>query len=168
MALIFKNDDYNNILNEVQNNNNVNNNNICDICRDPLLIDTINLCCKHRYHSFCIKETFVKYQAKKCPLCSELILWDSFKTKCIIKKKDGNICNRVCYNDERMCTLHINSYLRSLKKAKKKNESSINDNKTKLENKIKQFKKLKRQIKKLEDEINNLKLSITAEKVDIV
>ena len=45
-----------------------------------------------------------------------MIFWDSYKTQCMIKKKDGNLCNKSCYNDEKMCNLHINSHLRMLEK----------------------------------------------------
>lgn len=168
MTLIFKNDDYKNILDEINKSNDVNKDNICDICRDPLLIDTVNLSCNHKYHSFCIKETFVKYQTKRCPLCSEVILWDSYKSKCMTKKRDGNICNRICYNDEMICSMHVNSYLRSLEKAKVKNEKNGKKDAKVLENKVKQLKKLKRQIKKLEKEIEEIKLSVIADKVDII
>lgn len=168
MALIFNNKDYKSILEEIKLNKDTNNDNICDICRDPLLMDTVNLSCNHKYHSFCIKETFIKYQTKKCPLCSEVILWDSFKGKCTTKKKDGNICNRVCYNDELICSLHVNSYMKSLEKAKEKNIKDGKKDEKLLDKKIKQLKKLKREVKKLEDEIKEIKLSIIADKVDII
>ena len=167
MDLNFNNKDFKEILDEINLTKNTNNDNICYICRDPLLIDTVNLKCNHKYHSFCLKETFIKYQTKKCPLCSEVILWDSFKKKCTAKKKDGNICNRICYNDEIICSLHVNTYLKSIEKAKQKNEKNSKKDSKLLEKKIKQLKKLKRDIKKLEDEINEIKLSILVEKVNI-
>lgn len=168
MTLIFNNKDFKEILDEIKLNKDTNNDNICSICRDPLLIDTVNLTCNHKYHSFCLRETFVKYQTKKCPLCSEVILWDSFKGKCTTTKKDGNVCNRVCYNDELICSLHANSYLKSLEKAKLKNEKDGKKDSKLLEKKLRQLKKLKKEIKKLEDEINDIKLSIIADNVDII
>jgi hypothetical protein len=168
MTIIFNNKDYKHILEEINLNKNTNNDNICDICREPLLIDTVNLTCDHKYHSFCLKETFIKYETKKCPLCSEVILWDSFKDTCTTKKKDGNVCNRICYNDELICSLHINTYLKSLEKAKQKNEKDGKKDSKLLEKKLKQLKKIKKDIKKLEDEINEIKLSIIADKVDIL
>ena len=116
MILKFKNDELNNLVREINNNNKLDNVNICNICKDPLIIDTINLKCNHVYHSSCLKETFIKYQSKKCPLCSELILWESFKSKCITIKKDKTICNRICYNNELICNLHTNCQLKKLKK----------------------------------------------------
>ena len=124
MPLVFKNEDYNKLLTEI-NNIDINKDNICSICREPLKFGTIRLNCNHKYHSFCIKETFIKYQTKKCPLCSEVILWDSFKGNCCIKKKDGFICNKVCYNDDLICSLHINSKLRALDKNKLKKNNNL-------------------------------------------
>ena len=161
MTLIFDNIEYNNILDGIKINNKVNCNNICSICRDPLLLDTIILNCKHIYHSTCIKDSFHKYESKKCPLCQELILWDSYKTKCIVKKTNNIICNKLCYNNEQMCTLHINTNLRMLEKEKNNKNNKINLlNSKKYKLKINQLNKLKIKVAILENEISLLQDNI--------
>jgi hypothetical protein len=155
MTLIFNNIEYNKILDNININNKTSHDNICSICKDPLLLDTIILNCKHRYHSTCIKKSFYKYEFKKCPLCQEIILWDSYKTQCIIKKRDGIVCNKLCYNDEQMCNLHINTHLRILEKGKNK-KSIINLKKIKI--KKNKLDKLKEKVKIIENEIKILEV----------
>ena len=41
MSLIFDNPDYNNILDDINSNKNINRDNVCAICRDNLLIQLI-------------------------------------------------------------------------------------------------------------------------------
>lgn len=116
MSLTFKNEEYNNILNQINKNNLIDKNNLCAICKEPLLIDTIDLQCNHRYHSECLSETFIKYKPKLCPLCNEKIVINSFKSKCTSIMKNKKICNRVCYNNESVCKLHTKVYLRQINK----------------------------------------------------
>jgi hypothetical protein len=160
MTLIFNNVEFNKILDNIKINNKTSCDNICSICREPLLLDTIILNCKHRYHSTCIKNSFYKYESKKCPLCQEMIFWDSYKTQCMTKKKDGNLCNKSCYNDEKMCNLHINSHLRMLEKERNKENITKRKNHKKNLKKIKikknQLDKLKEKVKILENEIKLL------------
>ena len=164
MTLTFQNTELSNILDDINRNLKIDCDNICSICRDPLLLDTIVLNCKHRFHSNCIKESFIKYESKKCPLCSDLILWDSYKTKCMITKKNGEICNKICYNDEKMCNLHIKTHLKMIEKEKSKsdyNKSKVEKNiLNKIKTKSNQIKKLKEKISILESEIMVLKNSI--------
>lgn len=163
----FKNESYNNIIQEI-NDRDSNVDNICSICKDPLLIDTIKLSCNHRFHSFCLQETFQKWKTKKCPLCCDIILWDSFKTKCNVKKKDGNICGRTCYSDEQMCNLHVNTFLNKLKKIKNSENTNKQNDKIKeiktlnknLEIKTKKIKKLRSEISKLIKEVDEIKHTI--------
>ena len=168
IMISFKNESYNNILQEL-NDRDSNVDNICSICKDPLLIDTIKLSCKHRFHSFCLQETFQKWKTKKCPFCCDIILWDSFKTKCSVQKKDGNICGKSCFNDEKMCSLHVNTFLNKLRRIKESNKDNeaVKDrskeikslNKT-LELKTKKIKKLKSEISKLIKEVDEIKHTI--------
>ena len=90
MSLMFANPDYNNILDDINNNKDVNKDNVCSICRDKLLVDTIDLHCKHRYHSNCLLSSFIKYESKKCPLCNEHFLIDSYKTTCQKRRAEHN------------------------------------------------------------------------------
>lgn len=149
MEIVFKNEEFMSILQNLNLNKNVNKDNICAICRDPLLIDTIELSCGHVYHSLCLQDSFIKYEQKKCPLCREPIFWESLKTKCIIKKKNGDICNKNCYNDEKMCSLHIKTHLRALEKKKTISIKKINQKK-------KELNKLKAKIIEIENEIKVL------------
>jgi len=163
MTINFKNLELNNILKEVISNNKINRDNLCSICKSPLLLDTVVLNCKHRYHSECINQTFIKWKERKCPLCQELILWNSYKTTCIIKKKNGIICDKSCYNDERMCKLHINSHLRMIEKEKiqikKRKIKTGKAIKKKINSKQKQIDKLKEKINILQNEIKILQLN---------
>ena len=118
MNIKFENKEYSDILNNVISNSNINKNNICAICREPLLIDTINLNCNHRYHSSCLINSFMKYESKKCPLCDEHFLIDSFKSKCQKVMKNKKICNRICFNNEGLCNLHSRILLKDLLKNK--------------------------------------------------
>ena len=62
MSLIFDNPEYNNILDDINSNKNINRDNVCAICRDNLLVDTIDLHCKHRYHTECLINSFIKIE----------------------------------------------------------------------------------------------------------
>jgi hypothetical protein len=164
MSLNFKSEELTNILNEIISNQNIKRDNICSICKDPLILDTVLLGCKHRYHSSCLQESFIKYESKKCPLCREIFLWDSYKTKCVITKTNNEICGKKCFNDEKMCNLHIKTYLKRLEK--EKNKQNIVDikegkkKKKKIKIKITQINKLKDKIKLLENEIKLLGVQI--------
>ena len=153
MNLNFDTQEFNAILSTILANKDIKKDNICSICKDPLIIDTVRLGCSHRYHSYCLQESFIKYESKKCPLCREILLWDSYKTKCVVEKKNGDICGRKCYNDEKMCSLHIKAYLRRIEKEK---NSQKNKNEKKIKQKKSQLKKLKDKIKILEYEIQSL------------
>lgn len=167
MNLVFKNENLNLILQEVSSNEDINKDCICSICKDRLLIDTITLNCNHKFHSQCLQETFIKYQPKRCPLCSEVLLWDSYKTKCITTKKSGDICNKICYNDERMCNLHGNTYLRALTKVSNKQNVDVKKNLKKIDSYKKKIKKLKAEIVNIEKEIDLLEKTNTAHNMNI-
>jgi len=158
MNLNFDSNEFNCILNDILANEKVKKDNICSICKDPLLIDTVKLTCGHRYHSSCLQYSFVKYETKKCPLCREFFIWESYKTKCIAKKKNGDVCGKKCYNDEKMCTLHVNTYLRRIEKEK---NSLKNKNDKKIKQKKLQLKKLRDKIKILEGEIKLLENKVS-------
>tara|TARA_Y200000002_G_C22675267_1_gene661770 strand:+ start:682 stop:1071 length:390 start_codon:yes stop_codon:yes gene_type:complete len=120
MNISFENKEYSDILDNIQSNRFINKDNICAICREPLLVDTIDLNCNHRYHSYCLINSFIKYEMKKCPLCNEHFFIDSFKSKCQKIMKNKNICNRTCFNNERLCNLHCRTFLKDLQKVKQK------------------------------------------------
>tara|TARA_B100000902_G_C27320479_1_gene924053 strand:+ start:499 stop:996 length:498 start_codon:yes stop_codon:yes gene_type:complete len=157
MSLSFDNQNFNNILNEINSNKDVDKDNVCAICRDNLLVDTIDLHCNHRYHTECLLNSFVKYDAKKCPLCNEHFIIESYKTKCSRKMTNGNICNKTCYNNEQLCKTHIKSYLKELEKeATKKNKTEISRIKKEIKKKNTKLKKLSKDIKDVMSEIQNL------------
>ena len=116
MNLNFVNDEYNDILKEVLNNKVINKDNICAICKEPLLIDSIDLSCNHRYHSECLISTFIKYQPKTCPLCNKNILISSYKSSCSVIMGNKKICGRESYNNESLCKLHTKVFLKRLNK----------------------------------------------------
>ena len=156
MSLIFNNPDFNNILNEINDKKDVDKDNICAICRDPLLIDTIDLHCNHRYHSECLINSFVKYDTKKCPLCNEHFLIDSYKNKCQRVMKNKNICNKICFNNEGLCSMHSRLFLNELKKENQKNNKLKSLIKKKINTKEIKVTKLNDELKKLKNEINSL------------
>ena len=156
MNITFENEEYANILSNLMKHKNVDKDNICAICRDPLLIDTIDLHCKHRYHSNCLLSSFIKYESKKCPLCNEHFLIDSYKTTCQKVMKNKNICGKKCFNNEGLCNTHIRTYLKELQREKQKE----------IKNKNKKEKaSLKRQIKAREKKV--LKLTKELEKIQM-
>ena len=144
MNLCFENDIYNNILNEI--NKNSESNNVCPICRDTMDNDKITLGCKHSYHSNCVINSFSSYESKKCMLCNKLIIMNDYSSICSKVMKNNKKCTRICYNQEKLCNLHLNQYLNEIKKNKKKINLSID--------------KKKDQIKKFHLKITNLKNEI--------
>ena len=161
MSLTFNNPDFNNILNEINNKKDVDKDNICAICRDPLLIDTINLHCDHRYHSDCLINSFVKYDTKKCPLCNEHFILESYKTNCIKKMNNGQTCNKICYNNEQLCKVHIRTYLKELEKAATKaNKTETNKIKREIKKKNTKLKKLNIDVNNLINEIKSLEIKL--------
>jgi len=157
MSLIFENPDYNNILDNINNNKNINKDNECAICRDNLLVDTIDLHCKHRYHTECLLNSFIKYDTKKCPLCNEHFLIESYKTTCVNKMKNNNICNKICYNNEKLCKVHVKTYL---KEFKRKDKTEINKLKKVIKNKNTKLKKLIKDLDELQTEIMTLEIQL--------
>lgn len=156
MDIKFENKEFSNILDNIISNQDVNKDNICAICREPLLVDTINLNCNHRYHSTCLINSFVKYESKKCPLCNEHFLIDSFKTKCQRVMKNKNICNKICFNNEGLCLMHSRLFLNELKKENQKNNKLKSLIKKKINTKEIKVTKLNDELKKLKNEINSL------------
>jgi hypothetical protein len=156
MNIKFKNREYSSILDNLVNNQNIDKDNICAICREPLLVDTIKLNCNHRYHSTCLINSFIKYESKKCPLCNEYFSIDYFKTKCQRVLKNKNICNKTCYNNEGLCSMHSRLYLIELQKEDQKNKKLESSIKKKINTNEKKILKLDNEIKKLKNEINSL------------
>ena len=156
MDINFKNSEYSSILDNLINNQNIDKDNICAICREPLIVDTIELNCNHRYHSSCLMSSFIKYESKKCPLCNEYFLIDSFKTKCQKVLKNKNVCNKTCYNNEALCLMHSRLYLIELQKENQKNNKLKSSVKKKINIKEEKILKLDNEIKKLKNEINSL------------
>ena len=100
--------------------------------------------------------SFIKYESKKCPLCNEHFLIDSYKTTCQKVMKNKKICGKKCYNNEGLCNTHIRTYLKELQREKQKE----------IKNKNKKEKaSLKRQIKAREKKV--LKLTKELEKIQM-
>jgi hypothetical protein len=161
MNIKFENEEYNNILSYIKKNEHVNKDNVCAICRDTLLIDTIDLSCKHRYHTTCLLSSFNKYETKKCPLCSEHFLIDTYTTTCCKIMKSKKVCNKKCYNNERLCSVHIRTYLKELEREKKSiHKKEISLIKRKIKSKETKLKKLTQNIITLNTEIMHLSIEL--------
>jgi len=158
MNIAFENGEYASILENLMKNKHIDKDNICAICRDPLLIDTIDLHCKHRYHSNCLLSSFMKYESKKCQLCNEHFLIDSYKTICQKIMKNKKVCNKKCYNNEGLCNIHIKTYLKELQREKHKDIK----NKNKKEKALlkRQIKSRDKKVIKLSKELENIKMEI--------
>ena len=147
---LFTNPEYNKILNECSNENK------CIICSDNLLLGIVTLECGHKYHLDCLKLSFNKYETKKCPYCSKNIDLKKFKKKCIVKKRNGETCNKICYTDCSMCNYHVKLKLKKLSKEQNKNTLQSDIKKTKRSiNTIK--KKINKLIKDLSDKMYTYK-----------
>ena len=157
MTLNFKNAEYENILNKLNTLSDVNHDNICAICRDNILLDTITLSCNHKFHSECLLNSFQKYCPKKCPFCNEGIIIDSYKTTCCQVQKNKSVCNKICYNDEKLCKRHINIILKNIEKEQTKERNKILK---KLKQKEDKLKKMSILMSVLENEIKCLKLQL--------
>ena len=166
MNLTFENTEYAKILSNLQKNQSVNKDNMCAICREPLLIDTIDLHCKHRYHSSCLLSSFIKYESKKCPLCNEHFLIDSYKTSCQKVMKNKNVCNKKCYNNEGLCNTHIRTYLKELQREKEK--EAKNKNKKKKASLKRQIKSREKKVLKLNKELEKLQLELVSLNNDLM
>jgi hypothetical protein len=157
MSLMFENPEYNIILDNINSNKNINKDNECAICRDNLLVDTIDLHCKHRYHTECLLNSFIKYDTKKCPLCNKHFSIDSYKTTCMTKMKNNTICTKVCYNNEKICKVHVKTYLKELERNDKKEIYKL---KKIIKNKNTKLKKLINDQNELQTEITTLELQL--------
>ena len=160
MNITFENEEYANILSNLIKHKNVDKDNICAICRDPLLIDTIDLHCNHRYHSNCLLSSFIKYESKKCPLCNEHFLIDSYKTTCQKVMKNKNVCGKKCYNNEGLCNIHIRTYLKELQREKEKEIK--NKNKKEKASLKRQIKTRERKVLKLTKELEKIQMEIVS------
>ena len=150
MNLIFENNDYNMILNDI--NNNLKNDNKCMICRDALNNDIINLGCNHKYHSNCLTNSFIKYEQKRCLFCNSSFNLNLFKSQCS-KMMASKQCTKFCYNQEKLCNIHLKQKMNEIVKNKK----NININIKKKNDKI---NKLNTMIKQLHEEVKQLEKSL--------
>ena len=144
MAL-FSNPEYNQILNECSPENK------CIICSDKLTLGAITLECGHKYHVNCLKLSFNKYEAKKCPYCSVKINFNKYKKKCIQVKRNGEVCGKNCLTDSSLCSYHINLKLKKMAKESSKNEVNLKS----------EMKKTKRSINTIKNKINKLLKSLS-------
>ena len=161
MSLEFYNNEYSKIFNEIERNKDVCKDNICAICKESLLVDTIKLHCNHRYHSECLINSFIKWESKKCPLCNEHFILDSYKSCCSKKMKDNKICQRVCYNDEGLCKIHVKSYLKEIEKnSKNEKKKEINQLKKTIKSKQTKLKSLNKQVQSIKEELKALNISL--------
>ena len=141
---LFKNDEYNLILNNLQTTNNA-----CLICRDEIKLDVINLSCGHTFHSQCLLDSFIKYSKKTCPYCDEYIILDSYKKKCKAKMSNNKLCEKICYNNDSLCKRHLKCFeTKSLKINNK-----INILKSKANAHAQKINEINKEIKKLQSEL---------------
>ena len=141
---LFKNDEYNLILNNLQTASNT-----CLICRDEIKLDVINLNCGHTFHSQCLLDSFIKYSKKTCPYCDEYIILDSYKKKCKAKMSNNKLCDKICYNNDSLCKRHIKCFENKMIKTNNK----INNLKSKINIHVQKINEINIEIKKLEDEL---------------
>ena len=149
MDLIFKNNKYNEFLSEISNNVDLR----CNICKEEILVDSINLSCNHKFHCNCLRNSFNITDKPVCPLCSRSINFS--ESTCIIEN-----CKKKSYNCESMCITHCNKYLKLIVNEKNKQKKIINQTKKKIQNKIEKLKQKKLQIINeiliLEDKLTDL------------
>jgi len=162
MSIVFENNNYNEILSSLKKNKNVNKDNICAICRESLILDTIDLHCKHRYHTECLMNSFLKYESKKCPLCSASFIIDSYKTKCNKEMKNDKICSKICYNNESLCSIHLKSYFKEIeKKNNSTKKKEIDKIKRTMKNRQNKLQKLLDQVKDVNTELDELSIHLS-------
>ena len=121
MNIIFKNNKYNELLKEISNNVDLR----CNICKEEILVDSINLNCNHNFHCNCLKNSFNITDKPVCPLCSRSINFN--ESTCIIEN-----CKKKSYNCESLCMTHCNKYLKSIIYQKNKQKKIIDQTKKKL------------------------------------
>lgn len=148
MNLIFKNEKYNQLLSEMSNNVDLR----CNICKEEILVDSIELSCNHKFHSNCLKDSFNFFEEIKCQLCSISINFKHHKSKCIIEN-----CSKISYNSESLCNTHSKKYLKTILNQKNKELKIKNQNIKKIKNKI---EKLKQKHLDIQNEIYNLENKI--------
>ena len=139
MDLIFKNNKYNELLKEISNNVDQR----CNICKEEILVDSINLSCNHKFHCNCLRNSFNINDEPVCPLCSRSI--NFYESTCIIEN-----CKKITYNCESLCITHCNKYLKSIINQKNKQKKINDQNKKKIKTKI---EKLKQKQKLISNEI---------------
>ena len=130
MDLIFKNNKYNQLLSEISNNVDQR----CNICKEEILVDSINLNCNHKFHCNCLRNSFNITDKPVCPLCSKSI--NFYESTCIIEN-----CNKKSYNCESLCNLHCNKYLKLIVNEKNKQKKLIYQTKKKFKIKLKNLNK---------------------------
>ena len=144
---MFKNNDLNIIFEEL---NKRNLENICNICKEEIHeLDKINLKCGHYYHIYCIKTLKKNTFFFECPYCAFECSLKDHENKCTYEMRNKKICNKKCYNDAKLCTIHI----KSKKKYKILKSKNIIIKINKLKSKINQ---LNQDINNLENELKNL------------
>lgn len=159
--LLFTNDEYVKILNELKS---IDIKNQCLICKQEILFDSIELDCKHRYHFECLNSTFIKYYGKKCPYCSLDLNLSNYENKCIYVNNKSIQCKKKAYNNDKICKTHINLFIKRKNKEKLKNNKKINNQILKIQKKInnnnEKINKIKNDNKLLINEIENLKKNL--------
>jgi hypothetical protein len=161
MNKLFKSEEYNNIINSL---NQVDIDKQCLICKEEINYDLIKLDCKHIYHFKCLDSTFNKYSSKKCPYCSLNINLSSHENTCVYVDNKLNICNKKSFNNIKMCKIHTKKYI-------KKNRNEIKKHNKRIYNEIKKLeKKFDNNLKKIEKILlnnNNLIENIKTLKVTL-
>ena len=176
---MFSNPELNNIYKSLQNEKD----NLCVICMEELAVGVTKLECNHQFHTECLKNSFNKYESKRCPYCRKLIKWDNFKNNCLIVKRNKIICNKVTFSTDHICSYHTKLKLKKISKIdvnkvkEKKNElkqlnaqkTKINKNitsiKTKINNLISQFVKLQDDKNELTNKIGILQSNINGSSI---
>lgn len=146
---MFSNPELNNIYNSLQNNTE----NLCVICMEKLSVGITNLKCNHFFHTECLKNSFKKYEVKKCPYCRKYINWNTYKNKCSVIKRNKEICNKISYSSDNICSYHTKLKLRKINKL---DNSEIKDKKLKIKNLKSEKNKISKNITTIKNKINNL------------
>lgn len=144
---MFKNNDLN-IIFEQLNKRDLDN--ICNICKEDIhKFDKITLKCKHIYHINCIKNLKKSSYIFECPYCAFECSLKDHENKCTYEMRNKKICNKKCYNQAKLCTIHIRSKKNLIEKKSKKIILEINKLKSNIEDINLKINYLKNELKKL-------------------
>jgi len=158
MSLQFNNPEYDKILNNLNSTNYEQ----CIICKESIIVDKLTLKCNHIYHSKCFLKSFPNYGLQTCLICYENINSENFKSSCCAIKRTGMICNLSSFNDDKLCTIHCNSKLKTFLKNNNKEKNmlikNINKEEIKLLKMNEKINLIENTIKEYKEKLNKLKI----------